>query len=154
MAFKAINDFIGPNSLIPTLLVFRAYLYIVESNVPNPIVIKQAAAFKKAIEEVKKLRAKRQVVDTFNIHNGPKITIIYDLLLNSPILIQREGPIGQLGYWSGLYNLLSIENENCTIQLPYRPTNFHSMVMKLYLVDPEITKDMQPENNKSELFLP
>ena len=26
MAFKAINDSIGPNSLIPTLLVFRAYL--------------------------------------------------------------------------------------------------------------------------------
>ena len=35
MAFKPINDFIGPNSLIPTLLVFRAYLYIVESNAPN-----------------------------------------------------------------------------------------------------------------------
>ena len=39
MAFKVINDSIGPNGLIPTLLVFRAYLYIVESNVPNPIVI-------------------------------------------------------------------------------------------------------------------
>jgi hypothetical protein len=39
MAFKAINDYIGPNGLIPTLLVFRAYLHIVESNVPNPTVI-------------------------------------------------------------------------------------------------------------------
>jgi len=39
MAFKAINNSIGPNGLIPTLLVFRAYLYIVESDVPNPIVI-------------------------------------------------------------------------------------------------------------------
>jgi hypothetical protein len=39
MAFKAINDSAGPNSLIPTLLVFGAYLYIVESDVPNPIVI-------------------------------------------------------------------------------------------------------------------
>jgi len=59
MAFKAINDSIGPNGLIPTLLVFGAYLCMVESNAPNPIVIQQAAAFKKAIEEVKKLRAKR-----------------------------------------------------------------------------------------------
>ena len=59
MAFKAINDFTGPNSLIPTPLVFRAYPCIVESNVPNPIVIKWAAALKKAIEEVKKLRAER-----------------------------------------------------------------------------------------------
>ena len=58
MAFKAINDFIGLNSLIPTLLVFKAYLCIVKSNTPNPIVIKWAVALKKAIEEVKKLKAK------------------------------------------------------------------------------------------------
>ena len=58
MAFKVINNFIGLNNLILTLLVFRAYLYIVKSNIPNPIIIKQAAALKKAIEEVKKLKAK------------------------------------------------------------------------------------------------
>ena len=58
MAFKVINDSAGLNSLIPTLLVFRAYLYIVKSDVPNSIVIKQAVALKKAIEEVKKLKAK------------------------------------------------------------------------------------------------
>ena len=39
MAFKAINDSVGPNSLTPTLLVFGAYLYIVESNTPNPMVM-------------------------------------------------------------------------------------------------------------------
>jgi len=39
MAFKAINDSIGPNGLIPTLLIFGAYLYIVESNVPNSTVV-------------------------------------------------------------------------------------------------------------------
>jgi hypothetical protein len=59
MAFKAINDSVGPNSFIPILLVFRAYLYIVESNAPNPTVIKRVVALKKAIEEVKKLRAER-----------------------------------------------------------------------------------------------
>ena len=39
MAFKIINDFIGPDSLIPTLLVFRAYLYIVESDALDFIII-------------------------------------------------------------------------------------------------------------------
>ena len=39
MAFKVINNSIDPNSLIPILLVFRAYLYIVKSNIPNPPVI-------------------------------------------------------------------------------------------------------------------
>jgi len=59
MAFKAINDSVGPNGLIPTLLVFGAYLRIVESNALNPTVIKRAVTLKKAIKEVKKLRAER-----------------------------------------------------------------------------------------------
>ena len=58
MAFKAINNFISLNSFIPTLLIFKAYLYIVKSNTPNPIVIKQVVALKKAIKEIKKLKAK------------------------------------------------------------------------------------------------
>jgi hypothetical protein len=57
MAFKAINDSAGLNSLIPILLVFKAYPYIVKSNILNLMVIKQAVALKKAIEEVKKLKA-------------------------------------------------------------------------------------------------
>ena len=39
MAFKVINNSIGPDGLIPTLLVFGAYPYIVKSDVFNPIVI-------------------------------------------------------------------------------------------------------------------
>ena len=58
IAFKVINNSTGPNSLISTLLVFRAYLRIVESNAPNLTVIQQAVALKKAIKEVKKLKAK------------------------------------------------------------------------------------------------
>jgi hypothetical protein len=58
MAFKAINNSVGLNSLILTLLVFGAYLYIVKSNAPNLTVVKRAVALKKAIEEVKKLKAK------------------------------------------------------------------------------------------------
>jgi hypothetical protein len=56
IAFKVINNFTGLNGLIPTLLVFRAYLYIIKSNAPNSMVIKRAAALKKAIKEVKKLK--------------------------------------------------------------------------------------------------
>ena len=58
MAFKAINDFAGPNGLIPILLVFGAYSRMVEFDVPNFIVIKRAVALKKTMEEVKKLKAK------------------------------------------------------------------------------------------------
>ena len=87
MAFKVINSSIGPNSLIPTLLVFRAYLYIVEFNTSNFTVIQRAVALKKAIEEVKKLRVERQAADTLNMYNRPKTTTIHNLPLNSPILV-------------------------------------------------------------------
>ena len=40
IVFKVINNFIGFNSFIPTLLVFKAYLYIVEFNAPNSTVVK------------------------------------------------------------------------------------------------------------------
>jgi len=39
MAFKAINNSVGLDGLIPTLLVFRAYPRIIESDVPLPTVI-------------------------------------------------------------------------------------------------------------------
>jgi hypothetical protein len=57
MAFKVINNSTGLNDLIPILLVFGAYPHMVKSDAPNLMVIKQAAALKKAIKEVKKLRA-------------------------------------------------------------------------------------------------
>ena len=87
MAFKVINDSVGLNSLIPTLLVFKAYPCIIKSNTPNPIVIKRAAALKKAIKEVKKLKTEHQVADALNIYNRPKITTIHNLPLNSPVLV-------------------------------------------------------------------
>ena len=76
------------------------------------------------------------------MRNKLKITVIYNLLLNSPVLVWREEPIGQFSYWSSLYNLFSIKNKTYIIQLLYRPTNFYSMVVKPYLVDPEITEDI------------
>jgi hypothetical protein len=39
MAFKIINNSIGPDSLISILLVFRAYLCIIEFNIFNPTVL-------------------------------------------------------------------------------------------------------------------
>jgi len=38
MAFKAINNSIGPNGLVPTLLVFGAYPRITNLDAPSPIV--------------------------------------------------------------------------------------------------------------------
>ena len=87
MAFKAINDSTGPDGLIPTLLVFGVYPRMAESNAPSTTVTLRAAVLKKAIEEIKKLRAKRQVANALQIRKGPTTTAINNLPLNSPVMV-------------------------------------------------------------------
>jgi hypothetical protein len=55
MAFKAINDIASLGGLVPTLLVFRAYLWIVKLDTLSPSVIQRAMAIKKVIVEIQKL---------------------------------------------------------------------------------------------------
>jgi hypothetical protein len=43
MAVKAINNTAGPNGLVPTLLVYRAYLKISNLDPPAPSIIERAA---------------------------------------------------------------------------------------------------------------
>ena len=94
MAFKAINDIAGLNRLVLTLLVYGAYPRITEHNPLLLLIAQRALAIKKAIAEVQKLRAKRQVNDAINTRNGPNIATIYELTLNFNVLVQREGNIG------------------------------------------------------------
>jgi len=58
MAVKAINNTTGPNGLVPTLLVYEAYLRISNLGLFAPSIIEQAAAIRKVIAEIVKLRAK------------------------------------------------------------------------------------------------
>jgi len=39
MAVKAVNDTTGPNGLVPTLLVYRAYLRISNLGPPTPSIM-------------------------------------------------------------------------------------------------------------------
>ena len=55
MAFKAINDLARPNSLIPILLVFKAYPRIIKLDTLSPIITQRAIVIKKAIAEIYKL---------------------------------------------------------------------------------------------------
>ena len=86
MAFKAVNDSAGPNGLIPTLLVYGAYPRMT-INDTTPTVSRRAAAIKKAMTELRKIQAKRQVTDVLTIRNRPIITLIYTLALNSSVLV-------------------------------------------------------------------
>ena len=87
IAFKAINDSAGPNGLIPILLVYGAYPRIKEFNAPLLTIAQRAIAIKKAINEIQRLRAKRQVADALNARNGPNTNNIHGLELNSQVLV-------------------------------------------------------------------
>ena len=124
IAFKAINNTAGLDGLVPTLLVFGAYPRMVEFDAPSPTVTQRAAAIKKAMAEIQKLRAERQVQDALNTRNGPKTDAVHDLPPRSLVLIQREGNTGQLGHQDGLFPLLTIKGKTCTIKLNSGPIPF------------------------------
>src|SRR5271155_1799902 len=153
MAFRAINDTAGPDGLVPTLLVFGAYPRMVESDAPSPSVTQRANAIKKAMVEIQKLRAERQVADALNMRNGPKTDAVHGLPPNSPVLVWREGNTGQAGHWDGPYNLLTVEGETCTVKLPSGPTSFRSTVVKPYLQPESIeaNPEIDPKPQESEI---
>src|ERR1700733_12156643 len=71
MAFKAINDSAGPAGIVPPLLVYGAFPLMTEYDAPSPTVLQRSAALKKAMVEIQKLRARRQIANALNTRNGP-----------------------------------------------------------------------------------
>ncbi|KAI7969957.1 hypothetical protein EIK77_000353 [Talaromyces pinophilus] len=74
MAVKAVNDTAGPDGLVPTLLVFGAYPRMIEYDPPTPTIAQRATAVKKAMTEIHKIRAQRQIANAINTRNGPSST--------------------------------------------------------------------------------
>jgi hypothetical protein len=58
MAVKAVKNTTSPNRLVPTLLVYGAYLRISNLGPPTLSITERAAIIRKAIAEIAKLRAK------------------------------------------------------------------------------------------------
>ena len=90
MAVKAVNNTAGPNRLVLTLLVYRAYLRISKLDPSAPSVIDRAAIIRKAIAEIVKLRAKQTVNNALYYYNGPNMTPVHNFLLNSEVLVWHK----------------------------------------------------------------
>lgn len=87
MFFKAINNSIGSNKLVPILLVFDAYFRITKLDVLSLSIIQHAMALQKVIGDVQRCTTFRQVNNALNTQNGPSIWSVHDLPINSSILI-------------------------------------------------------------------
>ncbi|KAI0994535.1 hypothetical protein K3495_g13645 [Podosphaera aphanis] len=117
MAQKAVNDSAGPDGIVPTLLVFRAYPRLTSLDPPSPSITKRAEAIRLALQEIRKIQAKRQVADALGMRNSPNTKNTENLPLNSDVRVWR----GKKG-WMGPYKLLNIDG----------PVNFRSTVVKPY----------------------
>ena len=58
MTVKAINNTTSPDRLVPTLLVYGAYLRISNLDPPTLSIIERVAIIRKAMAKIVKLRAK------------------------------------------------------------------------------------------------
>jgi hypothetical protein len=90
MTFKVINDSTELDELILTLLVFEAYFRMIEMNASSSTITQRAIAMKKAMKEVQKSIAIRQMNDVLNTRNDLIIILIHGLSLNSFVLVFRE----------------------------------------------------------------
>ena len=148
MAVKAINNTTGPDRLVPTLLVYRAYPRISNLDPPAPSIMEQAAAIQKVMAEIVKLQARQTVNNTLYYRNRPNTTLVYNLPLNSKVLIQHKN-----GKQTRPYCLLAVENEMCCIQLPSRPTSFKSTSIKPYF-RPKDNHDVKPDELETPIEIP
>ena len=87
--------------------------------------------------------------------NGPNTTLVYNLLLNSEVLVWRKS-----GNWTRPYHLLAVEDETYCIQHFNRLTNFKSTSVKPYFQS-ENTYNIKLDElkalaklNKLEVLLP
>lgn len=66
MVFKAINDSISLNGFIFILLVFGAYLRMIESNALFSTITQRVVVMQKAVIEVRKIIVSKQVKNALN----------------------------------------------------------------------------------------
>jgi hypothetical protein len=146
MIVKAINDTIDSDDLMLILLIFETYLRMHVMNFSISSITQRVMTIEKAMIEIRKFRAERQIVDVLNIRNDSIIISIHDLSLNSNVLIWRDN-LNQRDKWTESFKLLDIEDETCKIVLSSESIDFRSTVIKSFLIesfnDVESTEDVQ-----------
>ena len=140
LAIKAVNDTIGPNGLVPILLVFGAYPRIADEP-PSTLVLKRAQAIKSTVKELQRLNARRKLQSALSTRNGLNTMSVLDLPLQSDVLIYREND-----GWTGPFKLIAIDGETCIIDMPYGQSRFRSTVIRPYYAD--AAQDIQPPQGR------
>ena len=130
MAVKAVNDTAGPDGLVPTLLVFGAYPRMTIDSPPSPSTLKRGEAIQKAMKELRRIAAERQIKDALNTRNGPITADVLSQPLQSEVMVWREKE-----GWQGPYKVAAIQGHNVIVDMVNGPVTFRSTVVKPYYRD-------------------
>lgn len=102
LSVKALNDSVGPDGLVRTLLVYGAIpRFGFSSDRPSPNMIQRANALHKATQETSRHFGSTQIISAVHTRNGPDTSYIRHALVNTPILVYRP----ELDKWDGVYRL-------------------------------------------------
>lgn len=132
-AVKAVNDSVGPDGLVPTLLVYGAFPRLgLPSDALAAGVMDRARAVSKAAKLLSRYFAQRKVRDARPGRNGPDVTDIHKLPLGAHVPVYRI----HRAKWTGPYPLLDRNEETCKIIDTDGPKQFRTTVAKPYHYPP------------------
>lgn len=144
MAVKAINDSVGPDGLVPTLLVFGALPRLgLPTDNPSKSTFQRAVALRNATAAMSKHFAKRQVRGALHTRNGPDVTDIHKCPIGSPVLVYRP----EKDKWEGPYSILDLKGEDVFVLTSKGAQKFRSTVVKPFVKN-LLDDDNQFDNNQ------
>ena len=87
IVIKAINDSVGFDGIVPTLLVFGVYPRMINKDALSLLIIKRAKAIRVATKEIRRFHIERQITDALALRNGPNTKFTLDLLILSNVRV-------------------------------------------------------------------
>jgi hypothetical protein len=84
---KAVNDSVGPDDIIPILLVFGAYPRMTNNSALSPTTTKRTETIRKTSNKIRRYYTKRHVEDALRIKNSPNTIVIFKLLIQLDVKV-------------------------------------------------------------------
>ncbi len=111
---------------------------------------------RKTMKEIRKTIAFRQMNDALNMRNDSSMILIYDLSLNSLVLVYREKNADQSESWKDSHKLLNIQNESAVIETSNELKKFRATSLKSYyenVINSNSIKSLLTFNESSQSFV-
>ena len=81
------NDTVGPDKLIPTLLVYGAYPYLSKEDKPTPSNTERARVIERVIDDIYRSNAKSAIAKAMRTTRRLDVAAVLRLLLNVKVLV-------------------------------------------------------------------